>query len=120
MFNFFYKDDNKLFLRKVILYSLIITSLIQILLYSLGYYSFSGDESDRTLLAYSWLIGNMPKGEPWLPFHTIINGIFLKYFLNLFWVPRIVGSVFGLLSVSAIIWLSHILIKDRLVTIISL
>ncbi len=119
MFNFFYNDDDKIFLCKVILYSLIITSLIQVLLYAQGYYSFSGDESDRTLLAYSWLTGKMPKGEPWLPFHTIINGIFLKYFLNLFWVPRIVGSVFGLLSVSAVIWFSHILIKDRLASIIS-
>ncbi len=119
MIKFFIKDNDKHFLWKVIFPSLIIAALIQILLYLKGYYSFSGDESGRTLLAYSWLIGRMPKGEPWLPFHTILNGIFLKYFLNLFWVPRIIGSIFGLLSISAIIWFSHILIKEKLVTIIS-
>ncbi|MEJ2618538.1 MAG: YfcE family phosphodiesterase [Ignavibacteriaceae bacterium] len=113
------KDNDKLFLWKVIFFSLTITIVIQALLYLQGYYSFSGDESDRTLLAYSWLIGKMPKGEPWLPFHTIINGIFLKYFFNLFWMPRIVGSIFSLLSVTAIIWFSQVILKDRNVTIIT-
>ncbi len=119
MSDFFSKDNDKVFLWKIISFSLVGTIIIQVLLYLQGYYSFSGDESDRTLLAYSWLIGKMPKGEPWLPFHTIINGIFLKYFLNLFWTPRIVGLIFGLLSVSAIVWFSQIILKDRLVTIIS-
>lgn len=113
------RNDDKYFLWKTIFAALIITSAIQFLLYLKGYYSFSGDESDRTLLAYSWLTGNMPKGEPWLPFHTVVNGIFLKYFFNLFWAPRIVGSIFGLLSVSAAIWFSYVLFKDKLVTIIS-
>lgn len=119
MFNLFSNDDDKLFLWKVIILGLIIASVIQVLLYLQGYYSFSGDESDRTLLAYSWLIGKMPKSEPWLPFHTIINGIFLKYFFNLFWVPRIVGSIFGFLSVAVLIWFAHVLIKDKLVTVVS-
>ena len=119
MFNFFSKDDDKLFLWKIIFFSLIITIIVQALLYLQGYYSFSGDESDRTLLAYSWLIGKMPQDEPWLPFHTIINGIFLKYFFNLFWTPRIVGSIFSLLSVSAIIWFSQVILKDRTVTVIT-
>lgn len=119
MLNIFSKDNDRTFIWKVIIANLIIASAIQVLLYLQGYYSFSGDESDRTLLAYSWLIGNMPKGEPWLPFHTIINGTFLKYFLNLFWIPRIISLIFGLLSISAFIWFAHVLIQDKLVTFVS-
>lgn len=112
------QDENQ-FLCKIITAGIILSFIIQLILYLKGYFSFSGDESDRTLLAYSWFINDMPEGEPWLPFHTIINGLLFHLYFDLFLIPRITGTIFCMLSVGSFIWFSHLLIRERSVTIIS-
>jgi len=99
--------------------SILLTIVIQVLLYLKGFYSISADESGRTLFAYYWLKGVEPLGEPWLPFHKIIIAAALKIDFNLFWTPRIVVSFFAVLSTIFIIWYSNELFKNRRVIILA-
>lgn len=111
--------DDKPFLTRVITISIIVTLIIQAGLYTLGYFSYSADESGRTLLAYYWLTGNMPENEPWLPFYTVAVGLLLNIFFDLFWVPRILNILFGIITSASIIFYSHKIIPDKKVTILS-
>jgi hypothetical protein len=93
--------------------------IIQIILYTSGFYSISADESGRTLLAYQWMKGEIKETPTWLPFYTIAIDASLKIIPDLFWTPRIAGSLFGILAFISFIWLVHQLFRDRYITILS-
>ncbi|HVO73151.1 MAG TPA: glycosyltransferase family 39 protein, partial [Ignavibacteriaceae bacterium] len=93
--------------------------LLQILLYYRGFYSISADESGRTLLAYQYLNGIETQREPWLPFHKLINALALKIYPDLFWAPRITGTIFALLSATVFIYYSHRLFQNKSITLLA-
>jgi len=114
-----YKPDGKKFLFLIVFVTVSISFFLQILLYYKGFYSISADESGRTLLAYQWLEGIDQPGEPWLPFHKIINAVALNIHPDLFWTPRITGTIFGLLSSAAFIYYSYRLFHNRGITLLA-
>jgi len=106
-------------LKLQLLFVLVLTSLLQIWVYSRGFYSVSADESARTLDAYHWALGETPALGSWLPFHTWITGSALRLWPDLFWTPRIVSFIFGVLVVCSIAWLSHELFQSSHITVLS-
>jgi len=111
-------NDGKKFLLAILLL-ILISILLNFLLYLFGFYSISADESGRTLLAYQWLHGGYKVAPTWLPFYTVLVGYGIKIIPDLFWTPRIICSFFGVLSFVSFIWLSHQLSKDRYITLLS-
>jgi hypothetical protein len=111
-------NDKKYF--KLTLLSIVLFSVVlNVILYFAGFYSISADESGRTIHAYKWITGTYEGIPTWLPFHTIIMGFGLKIFPDLFFTPRIIISIFGVLAFVSFIWLSHELFKDRYITLLS-
>lgn len=111
-------NDKKKFLLAILLL-IFISILLNPILYLCGFYSISADESGRTLLAYHWLHGGYKETPTWLPFYTVVIGNGLKIISDLFWTPRIICSLFGVLSYVAFIWLAHELFKDKYITLLS-
>jgi len=111
-------DSNlRIFRYQVMLFSIILFSLgIQAFLFSKGFYSISADERGRTLHAYKWVIGEDQTGTSRLPFYSIMVGSVLKLWPNLFLAPRLVGSIFGFLSLVSIMWLSHEIFHNKTIT----
>jgi hypothetical protein len=110
-------DDGYFWLCMIVVTLLVI--VIQGVLYYQGFYSISADESGRTLLAHQWSVGELKEMPIWLPFYTIVVGTFLNIFPDLFWVPRIIATVFGVLSFLSIVWLSHEFFKNKIITILT-
>ena len=117
IFSTIINDKKKFFLAIFLL--ILISILLNPLLYLCGCYSISADESGRTLLAYHWLHGGYKETPTWLPFYTVVVGNGLKVIYDLFWTPRIICSFFGVLAFASFIWLSHQLFKDRYITLLS-
>jgi hypothetical protein len=109
--------------RKKLLFALILliffSGLLNVLLYLLGFYSISADESGRTLLAYQWLHNGYKETPTWLPFYTAVIGYGIKIVPDLFWTPRVIATILGVLSFTSFIWLVHYLFKDRYITLLS-
>lgn len=98
----------------VIVFSSIILNII---FYYAGFYSISADESGRTIQAYRWISGTLEEGSTWLPFYTILNGVALFFYNDLFLTPRIVIALFGLLAFISFILLTHAIFKDYEITL---
>lgn len=112
------RGDKKSLVYLVIVFTLS-ALILQILLYLKGFYSVSADESGRTLLAFHWLNGTEPPGEPWLPFHKVITALALKIYPNLFLAPRISGAIFSLLSIAVFVYYSHEVFRNRQITLLA-
>jgi hypothetical protein len=84
-----------------------------------GFYSFSADDSERTLIAYNFLNGKLPTDFDWLPFHTFINALGLLIWNDLFWNPRIINLLFGIFSFFAVINLAKNLFEDKRIIILT-
>jgi hypothetical protein len=93
--------------------------IIQIFLFQIGFYSISGDESDRSIQAFNWAIGSPVYDASWLPLHKIILGLGLKIVPDLFWTPRIINSFFGILLIPLLAWLAQELFQSKKVTILT-
>jgi hypothetical protein len=78
-----------------------------------GYYSVSADDSGRSIIAYNLLHGKMPDDLDWLPLHSIINAGALYICNDLFWTPRVISLLFGLLSAAALGYLSYQLFQNQ-------
>ncbi|MBL1215824.1 MAG: phospholipid carrier-dependent glycosyltransferase [Ignavibacteriae bacterium] len=98
---------------------IIISIAIQFILYLLGFFSISADESDRSIQAYNWAIGNPVYDASWLPLHRIILGIGFKVLPDIFWLPRFINYFFGILLLPLMAWLSQSLFHSKKNTILS-
>ena len=111
--------NDKKYFNLTLLFIVLFSVVLNIILYYAGFYSISADESGRTIHAYKWIKGNYEGIPTWLPFHTIVMGLGLKIFPDLFFTPRIIISIFGVLAFASFIWLTHELFKDRYITLLS-
>jgi hypothetical protein len=100
---------------------LVVFSLIlyQVLLISKGFYSISADEAGHILEGFWWYKGATPIFSIWLPFQKILYGLLFHIYYNLFWSPRILNSVFGILTLTSLINLTQELFQNKIVTLLS-
>ncbi len=97
----------------------VLAACIHAILITRGFFGISADESGRTLDALAWSTSGTPQSDVWLPFHRIMLVCGLWIDPDLFIVPRIVSFIFGLLAIAALVWLTHEIFHDRIVTISS-
>jgi hypothetical protein len=105
--------------RKLIFFLIVSFALavgIHALLLARGFFGISADESARTLDALARIPNGTPHSDVWLPFHRIVIASALRFFGDLFIVPRVISFVFGLLTLASLIWLAHEIFHDRAVT----
>ncbi|HPI72060.1 MAG TPA: hypothetical protein PK843_05730 [bacterium] len=99
--------------------SLLAAVAVHVFLFKSGLYAISADENGRTLLAHRVATGGRVTVGNWLPFYTLVVGIALKIYYNLFLVPRILSFLFGTLSLVSLIWFAHELFGRRDITILT-
>ena len=102
-----------------IICAVLILLLSQITLLSKGFYSISADESFHTFQAYAWSKHQFHENFVWLPFFKIFVGSFFYFFNNLLIIPRIISMCFGILTLFAITYLSHLLFHDQIINILT-
>lgn len=96
-----------------------ILMIIQGLLYLKGFYALSADEAGHTLEGYYWYNGTSSFFSIWLPFQKILYGFSFYFWNNLFWTPRIISSIFGLLTLLSVMFLTFHLFNNHIVTILA-
>jgi hypothetical protein len=106
-------------LTESIAISLAVASVIHFLVLFRGFYSATLDESGRTLDAYNWIRGSGSLTTVWLPFYKLIVGGTLFIAPDLFVTPRVVSYLFGMAALCSLIWLSHVLFKNRTTTLVT-
>lgn len=84
-----------------------------------GLFALSADESGRTLEVFAWLRGTMDPETPWLPLYRVLYGAALTVFPDLFWTPRVVTMVLGLILVAGIMGLASQIFQDRRLTVLA-
>lgn len=112
------RKDKLYFIAWIIIISLTLI-IFQLLLYSKGFYAISADEAGHTLEAYKWYRGQATFFSIWLPFQKILYGIGFSVYYNIFWVPRILSSLFGLLTVLSVMFLTYELFQNRTISILA-
>ncbi len=100
----------------MVLVSLLIS---QFLLYSKGFYAISADEAGHTLEAFQWYSGKASLFSIWLPFQKVLYGTSFHFYYNLIWVPRILSSLVGHLTVLSLIFLTYELFSERMIAILA-
>lgn len=105
----------------VLISVLIITLLciLQVLLVHKGFYAISADEAGHTLEGYYWYKGTSSFFSIWLPFQKILYGLGFEIWQNLFWTPRIISSIFGVLTLISLMYLTFQLFKNKTISILS-
>jgi len=111
--------NDKRYFKLTLLFIVLFSIVLNIILYYSGFYSISADESGRTIDAYNWIKGTYEGIPTWLPFYNVVIGFGLKIFPDLFFTPRIIISLFGVLAFVSFIWMTHELFKDRYITLLS-
>lgn len=101
----------------VLIVVLIITLLFvfQVLLVHKGFFAISADEAGHTLEGYYWYKGTSSFFSIWLPFQKILYGLGFQIWSNLFWTPRIISSLFGLLTLLSLMNLTFQLFQDYII-----
>ncbi len=92
----------------------------QLGLYLVGLYSVSADDSARALLGHDLTLAKAlePVGS-WPPLPKILTGLALKVYDDLVIAPRILSNATGLLTLGALVLLSHLLFGDRMITLVT-
>ena len=98
---------------------IILLLISQFSVYSQGFYSIGADEAGHTLEAFQWYKGQASVFSIWLPFQKIFYGISFNIYYDLFWVPRILSSFFGILTLLSLIFLTYELFQNRIVSLIA-
>ncbi len=93
--------------------------LMQAALVFKGFFALSADEAGHTLEGYSWFKGKYSLFSIWLPYQKIIYGLAFHIYNNLFIVPRIISSIFGLLTLISLMFLTSQLFQIKIVTILA-
>ena len=97
--------ENLIFILGVILL-IVVLIIFQLFVFSKGFYSISADEAGHTLEGFWWFKGQNNIYSVWLPFQKILYGISFHIHYNLFSVPRILSSIFGILTLLSLIFLT--------------
>lgn len=112
-----FRKENLIFFFGIFI--VIISLLIsQFSLYSQGFYSISADEAGHTLQAFAWYKGQASFFSIWLPFQKIFYGMFFHIYYDLIWVPRVLSSFFGILTLLSLIFLTYELFQNRTVSLL--
>jgi hypothetical protein len=93
---------------------------LQVMLYRSGFMSLSADEFGRTVLAARW--AQNPQAiwsGVWLPFHMYLFGTALRLKWEMLYVPRIIVTVFGVISILLMYLLTSRLLESRRIGLIS-
>lgn len=98
---------------------IIVLIVFQIFLLSKGFYSISADEAGHTLEGFWWYKGQMNIFSVWLPFQKILYGISFHVHYNLFWIPRILSSLFGILTLLSLIFLTNELFRNKIISVLT-
>ena len=93
----------------------IILLALQIYFISNGFYSISADEAGHTIDALRFYSGDSLFGI-WLPFQKIFLGFFLL-FGDMFWMPRIISMIIGVLTLWILMKLTEELFNDKKITL---
>jgi hypothetical protein len=99
-----------------IVFAFVVAICLHIELIMKGFYGISADESGRTLDALQWISSGIPISDVWLPFHRIVVGFGISLFNDLFITPRVISFMFGLIALTAIVWLAYELFRDYRIT----
>ncbi|MBB37259.1 MAG: hypothetical protein CME88_00015 [Hirschia sp.] len=97
----------------IIAFSLLASLVLQVGLVKIGYWSSAADESARTLLAYDLTYANVLDPFIWPPLTKVVQGLALWVWNDLFWTPRIVSQITGLVSVVILALLAQEITKSR-------
>lgn len=94
--------------------------IIHVSLYVTGFRMLMADDAARVINAALWVKGiqSIWYGA-WLPFQSIIIGIFIKLYWNLLFVPWVLSIVLGLLSVISFYFLSMEILNNKIYANIS-
>ena len=110
--------ENIIFVLGVILL-IVVLIIFQLFVFSKGFYSISADEAGHTLEGFWWFKGQNNIYSVWLPFQKILYGISFHIHYNLFSVPRILSSIFGILTLLSLIFLTKELFQNKIVSVLS-
>lgn len=105
----------------VISFALIIILFCAFIIYLInkGFFALSADEAGHTLEAYYWFKGESKFYSIWLPFQKILYVISFSFWNDLIWTPRVLSSLFGLLTLISLMFLSHQLFLNKIITILT-
>jgi hypothetical protein len=112
------RRENTFFFTGVFIVSILLV-ISQLVLYSKGFYSLSADGAGHTLEAYQWYKGQATIFSIWLPFQKVFYGLIFNVYYNLFWVPRILSSFFGLLTLLSLMFLTYELFQNKIITFLA-
>ena len=98
---------------------LFLVLVFQYILISKGFYSISADESGHIWEAFCWYRGKGSIFSIWLPFQKILYGLSFHLYFDLFLIPRILSSLFGIMTVYFIIKLAYELFQNQIIAVLT-
>ncbi len=111
-------QENKIYyLSIIVIILLFVTS--EYFLWHKGFYAISADESGHTLDAYFWYMGQGNLFSIWLPFQKIIYSIAFFIHKDLFFTPRVISILFGLLTLLTIMDFTFQIFHNQFVSLIT-
>ena len=113
-----FRKENKIYFIGIFIVCVLLV-ISQFVLFSKGFYSLSADEAGHTLEAFEWYKGHASFFSIWLPFQKILYGLIFGIYCNLFWVPRILSSFFGLLTLLSLMFLTFELFHNKVISILA-
>ena len=103
----------------LILLVVTVAGTLQLLLFHLGVYYTLFDESAHSLTAYQLDWDNAFRPGVWPPFYKWFVGLLLKIYDDVFYVPRVLVFIFGLLIIILLAQLSQELFNDRRISLLT-
>ena len=107
--------------RYVLCLALIVLAALalQLGLFSAGLYRITSDESARILTAWDLSWSNALEPFLWPPFYKLFVGGAMKLFPSIFFTPRVLVEITGLLCLLSLAWLATELFGDRRIALIT-
>lgn len=99
--------------------SMLLAVLLQLVVFHVGFVSASADESARALIAWDLTWRDLFIPEIWPPFYEFAVGLVLKAYPDLFYAPRMLSMLFGLLTIGALALLAREMFRSNLVALLS-
>lgn len=98
---------------------LVFRVILTVFVFRDGFIALTADDYGRIISAANW--ARRPFGlwsGPWLPFHMYFFGLLLKLKWSLFWMPRLVIVIFGMISIIIIFFIGKTLFKNNISALI--
>ena len=99
--------------------TVLVALMAQCGLFGAGLFRITADESARILTA--WHLNRSNAFEPflWPPFYKLFVGAALKIYPSVFFTPRLLVSIVGLVCLLSVAWLAMELFADRTISVIA-